>query len=136
MNRYSKKNMLAGCSLICLLACALSYSAEAVEKPAVFSDNNDTAVYISGASYNGEYIKTRLYYHNPNSAAWLRMSESDNYLDVVTCQDALVSLGKNGKWQGHLKQDGSCGSKEEPSYFALGNRINYDISLDQDVSSN
>jgi len=130
-----KKLMMAGCLIVCLLASSQAYNVTAAEKPVVLSDENDTAVYNPGASYAGEYIQTRLYYRNPSSAVWRRMSHSDDYLDVVTCQAALTSLGKTGNWQGHLKQDGSCGPLDEPAFFALGNRINYDISLDQDISS-
>lgn len=136
MKRTCKKMILAGYFIVYLLAGTLVVSAVAVEKPAVFNDKNETAAYIPGASYTGEFIQSRIYYRNPRSAVWRRMSHSDNFREVVTCKDALVSLEKNGNWQGHLKQDGSCGPLDEPSFFALGNRINYDISLDQDVSSN
>jgi hypothetical protein len=137
MKRAWKKLLIFGCSLVCLFTTALSsLVSAAAESPAVFGNKNEAATYISGVSYAGEYVPSRLYYRTPRSAAWRRMSHADNYRDVVTCQAALVSLGKTGNWQGHLKQDGSCGSLDEPSFFALGNRINFDISLDQDVSSN
>lgn len=130
MKRDRKKLMMVGCCLACLLA----GSAAAAEKSVVFNDSK-VNTYIPGIGYKGEFIQTRIYYHNPHSAVWRRMSASDNYRDVVRCQSALVALETTGSWQGHLKQDGSCGSHDEPSYFALGNRINYDILLDQDVSS-
>jgi hypothetical protein len=131
-----KKLISVAYFVVCLLANALVASAVAAEKPVVFTDKNVAAKYNPGAGYTGEFIQTRLYYHNPRSAIWRRMSRSDNYHDVVTCQSALDSLGTTGSWQGHLNQDGSCGPLGEPSFFALGNRINFDISLGQDVSSN
>lgn len=106
----------------------------AAEKTPAYSDRHEVT-YLPNVKYKGEFIQTRLYYHNPRSAVWRSMSKSDNYRDVVTCFSALVALENTGKWQGHLSADGSCGPLEEPSYFALGNRINYDIALDQDVSS-
>ncbi|MBV5340690.1 MAG: hypothetical protein J0665_14225 [Deltaproteobacteria bacterium] len=136
MKRTCKKMIMTGYCIVYMLACTLVTSAVAVEKPVVFNDKNETAAYNPKASYTGEFIQSRIYYHNPRSAVWRRMNHSDNYLDVVTCQAALISLGKYGNWQGHLKQDGSCGPLDEPSFFALGNRINYDISLDLDISSN
>jgi hypothetical protein len=100
--------------------------------PQSFSDQESMASYNPGASYPGEYIQTRIYYRNPNSPIWRRMSISDDYRDVVACQSALVALQATGAWQGHLSQDGSCGPKDEPSFFALGNRINYDVLTNQE----
>jgi|GEM_PF-2357654 len=136
MNKNWKKLILAGYFIVCLFASGLVTGAVASEKASVFTDKNEAAGYNPGASYTGEFIQSKLYYHNPHSVFWRSMSRSDNYRDVVTCQSALVSLATTGKWQGHLNQDGSCGPLDEPSFFALGNRINLDISLDQDVSSN
>ena len=136
MKRIWEKLMVFGCFNVCLFASTYVYAATEAENPAVFSNKNEAATYHPGVSYAGEYIQSRLYYRTPQSAVWRRMSHSDNYRDVVTCQSALISLGKTGKWQGHLKQDGACGPLDEPSFFAIGNRINHDISLDQDVSSN
>lgn len=134
MKRYWKKLMVAGFCLAILLAGALIDTADTAEKTVV-SDEKKDADYVPGSDYKGEFIQSRIYYRNPGSAVWRRMSVSDNYRDVVTCSTALTALESSGKWQGHLKQDGSCGPYDEPAHFALGNRINYDISLDQDVSS-
>lgn len=104
------------------------------ETALVFTDEKDTG-YKPGVTYAGEFIQTKLYYRNPHSAVWRWVSASDKYLEVVRCSTALAALETTGTWKGHLMQDGSCGPVEEPSYFALGNRINYDILMEQDVSS-
>lgn len=96
-----------------------------------YTDKENSAAYNPAQKYEGEYIQERLYYRNPGSTIWRRMSLSNNYRDVVTCQTALDSLNTTGVWQGHLAQDGSCGPQDEPSYFSLGNRINFDMLMDQ-----
>lgn len=132
-----KKNLnsliTTGCCLACLLGVTLTVAA-AAEQPVLYSDSGKYP-YNPAIDYNGEYLKTRLYYRNPRSYVWMRMSVSDNYRDVVTCRSALSALETGGAWLGHLLGDGSCGPLEEPAHFVLGNRINYDILLDQDVSS-
>lgn len=77
-------------------------------------------------TYNGDYIPLALYYKNPESSIWQRMSKSDNYLSDVRCPAALRALSSTGQWRGHFKEDGSCGSLYEPTLFELGNRINHD----------
>lgn len=134
MDLTGRKLITAAYCLVCLLICTPGNSGAAAEKTFVFNDNEESS-YIPGTTYNGEFIPARIYYRNPRSAVWQRMSASDNYRDVVTCHTALTALESTGSWRGHLLQDGSCGPQEEPAYFALGNRINYDILLDQDVSS-
>lgn len=129
MKTKFKNLMTVGCCFVCLLVGSAAFS----ESPATYADRDNS--YVPGIDYKGEFIPSRLYYHNPRSAVWRRMSASDNYRDVVKCKAALVALEATGSWQGHLNQDGSCGSLDEPSYFALGSRINYDISLDKDISS-
>lgn len=134
MKRNRRKLMAVGYCLVFLLAGAQVAAAAAAEKAVAGNDGRESA-YIPGVGYNGEFITSRLYYRNPRSAVWRRMSDSDNYREVVTCRTALASLETGGTWQGHLNQDGSCGPLDEPAHFALGNRINFDILLDQDVSS-
>lgn len=133
MERDRKKLIAAGYCLFLLLAGFQTENA-AAEKPLVFTDKSESS-YVPGTGYKGEFIQSRLYYRNPRSSVWLRMSASDDYREVVRCRAALTALESGGTWLGHLNQDGSCGSQDEPAYFALGNRINYDILLDQDVSS-
>jgi hypothetical protein len=84
------------------------------------------AGYQPQMTYQGDYIPTALYYKSPGSSFWQRMSKSANYLNVVRCPAALRALKSTGQWQGHLTGDGSCGPLDEPSMFALGNRINSD----------
>jgi hypothetical protein len=93
------------------------------------------AGYKPQVTYKGEFIPTAIYYKNPESPFWLRMSKSNNYLNVVKCPAALRALNNAGKWLGHLNQDGSCGPTDEPSLFALGNRINSDaIASGEEIS--
>ncbi len=117
-----------------ILVSSLCTIAPAAERPQVFDDKHD-AGYQPRMTYAGEFIPTRLYYRNPRSALWMDTGFPDNYKEQVSCPVALSSLEYTGSWQGHLNGDGSCGPVEEPSFFALGNRINYDVLLDQDVSS-
>lgn len=117
-----------------ILGSILCMVATGTEKPLEFSDRNESG-YQPNTTYAGEFIPAKLYYRNPRSVFWMQTNNSDNYKELVTCPVALSSLEYTGSWQGHLQQDGSCGAQEEPAYFALGNRINYDVLLDQDVSS-
>lgn len=133
MELNRKKLIAAGYCLFLLIA-GIQANIAAAEKPLAFTDKSDNS-YVPGADYKGEFIQSRIYYRNPRSTIWLRMSVSDDYREVVKCQSALAALETNGTWLGHLNQNGSCGSQDEPAHFALGNRINYDILLDQDVSS-
>ena len=119
--------------LIVTIGCLCGSSAYA-ETPLVFTDAHDTG-YKPSVTYAGEFIQTKLYYRTPHSPVWRWVSASDKYLEVVRCSAALAALETSGTWKGHLMQDGSCGPMDEPSYFALGNRINYDILMEQDVSS-
>jgi len=85
--------------------------------------------YRSDIVYKGEYTPSALYYRSRKSQPWMRRSQSDNYLESVTCSRALAMLATEGQWLGNLNRDGSCGTPIEPSTFILGNRLNYDDSI-------
>lgn len=76
--------------------------------------------------YPGPYEPDQLFYRNPKGTLWLQWS-AKNFTKSVTCRDTLKSLKVTGVWQGHLKANGACGTPAEPSYWALGNWINYDL---------
>jgi hypothetical protein len=87
--------------------------------------------YNSQIKYAGEYKSNILFTRHSKKDTWQRKLHMDR-LRRVSCQDALDHLNSEGKWQGTLKPDGSCGnvSIESPEW-ALGNRINYDNALEQ-----
>lgn len=76
--------------------------------------------------YPGPYEPEQLFFRSPGGIVWLRWS-ARNYTKSVTCRDTLKSLRLTGVWQGHLKSSGACGSLAEPSDWALGNWLNYDL---------
>ncbi len=131
---YVQRTVRSSVFGLVMLVSMLCLRAAAVDKPFVLTDKND-ATYQPNLIYEGEFIAAGLYYRNPRSAIWMRAGAADNYKELVSCPVALSSLEYTGSWQGHLKGDGSCGPVTEPSFFALGNRINYDVQMDQDVSS-
>ena len=91
------------------------------------------SAYDPAVHYSGAYAPDLLFVRNsPNDTNWRRIPPLD-LLTKVTCADALESLKREGKWKGHLKIDGSCGSTAEPAEWALGNRLNYDEEQGQGV---
>ena len=72
-------------------------------------------------TYTGAYSATMVYYRQTFRSKW-RLGIAG----AVSCPDALSHLKVSGFWKGHLKLDGSCGSLDEPSEWAVGNRLNYD----------
>ncbi|WP_306532956.1 hypothetical protein [Geobacter sp.] len=82
--------------------------------------------YVPATIYPGPYEPEQLFYRSPNGVIWLRWSAKD-FTKSVTCRGTLKSLKLTGVWQGHLKPNGACGSTAEPSDWALGNWINYDL---------
>ncbi|MDD2273470.1 MAG: hypothetical protein PHP95_05300 [Desulfuromonadaceae bacterium] len=85
--------------------------------------------YQANHMYKGKYISSVLYFRNSKTEPWMRMSNSDNYLDVVTCRSALLKIKTEGLWAGHFNRDGSCGTMAEPTTFVLGNRLNLNDDL-------
>ncbi|GLI38767.1 hypothetical protein KI811_02835 [Geobacter hydrogenophilus] len=85
-----------------------------------------TEPYVPSIIYPGPYEPEQLFYRNPKGFIWLRWSEAV-FTKSVTCSGTIRSLKLTGIWQGHLKPNGACGTPAEPSYWALGNWINYDL---------
>jgi hypothetical protein len=85
--------------------------------------------YDPGVTYEGQCLTTLLFFRYTKNDFWRRRPHMDRLRNVV-CQDALSHLNKEGKWQGDLNSDGSCGmSSTESPEWAVGNRVNYDESL-------
>jgi hypothetical protein len=82
--------------------------------------------------YPGEHQADVLLFRNPGSIVWQRIPRLDQ-LRNLSCKDALDHLMSEGKWQGHLRPDGSCGSPAEPSDWIMGNRLNYEDALEQNT---
>ena len=76
-------------------------------------------------TYNGPYGSIIVYYRETFRAKW-RRGITGTFPNGVTCPDALSHFKGSGLWQGHLKLNGSCGIPDEPSEWAVGNRLNYD----------
>jgi hypothetical protein len=83
--------------------------------------------YNPAQQYAGSYTPKALFFKNPGSTYWQRVA--DNFLKRVKCPDAMDHLRRSGLWKGHLKKDGSCGPLDEPSDWAVGNRLNYEDML-------
>ncbi len=90
-----------------------------------------TGPYNPAITYPGIYISESLLFKNrPTSQSWQAIPML-NTLKKVTCADAMTSLQREGKWQGNLNLDGSCGSTYEPAEWILGNRLNYEEARQQ-----
>ncbi|HTP05653.1 MAG TPA: hypothetical protein VMM54_10945 [Nitrospirota bacterium] len=83
--------------------------------------------YNPAKQYAGSATSKGLFFKNPGSVYWQRVA--DDYLKRVKCPDAIDHLRRTGLWKGHLGQDGSCGPLDEPSDWAVGNRLNYEEML-------
>ena len=82
--------------------------------------------YNSQVIYPGAYKSVLLFFKNNTTDSWRRKPHMDR-LRIISCQDALNHLNNEGKWQGTLNPDGSCGvSSTESPLWATGNRLNYD----------
>lgn len=98
-------------SVICLLiAATISVAGVAAGDP-----------YDPTHIYPGSYGASAVYYRETFRAKW-RLGLAG----AVICPDALSRFKVSGLWKGHLKLDGSCGTPDEPSEWAMGNRLNYD----------
>jgi hypothetical protein len=81
--------------------------------------------YYPSSTYPGPYVPNMLYYRNSPASKWQRGLKG-LYSSGLSCPDALRNFGRTGRWWGHLKTDGSCGTTAEPSEWALGNRLNFE----------
>lgn len=106
---------IIGAGMLALVSFGNSQAASPVWEP-----------YVPSIIYPGPYEPEQLFYRNPKGFIWLQWSESA-FTKSVTCSGALRGLKLTGTWQGHLKPNGACGTPAEPSYWALGNWINYDL---------
>jgi hypothetical protein len=87
--------------------------------------------YNPKVQYPGPYQSDVLYVKNSGSTI-IRVIPHLDLLKYVTCYNALDHLNSEGKWQGHLRPDGSCGSYDEPAEYTMGNRLNYDGAMVED----
>jgi hypothetical protein len=87
--------------------------------------------YQPQVKYPGNYKSNLLFFKYTKKDSWRRQPNMD-LLKYVSCQDALNHFNSEGKWQGSLKPDGSCGwSSVESPEWATGNWINYDALAGQ-----
>jgi len=114
------KNILWGL-LVMLITAFFAVSGGAQQKnKAAWND------YHPEVKYQGAYKSSLIFFRYTQKDAWRRKPHMDS-LQSVSCQNALDHLNSEGKWQGLLNPDGSCGmSNIESPEWATGNRINYD----------
>jgi len=84
-------------------------------------------VYNPSQVYTGSYEPDIVYYRPSQKTFW-RRGLNDTFPANVSCPGALKSLSRSGLWKGHFRPDGSCGPTDEPSEWAVGNRLNFDES--------
>lgn len=113
--------------MVMAVLCIASAAAVAAERNG--SARDGVAAYNPKMTYPGAYNPDVLMYRNPGAETWQRVIRLD-HLRHVTCRDALEQLQKQGRWQGHLNPNGSCGSTAEPADWIMGNRLNYEDSLE------
>lgn len=87
--------------------------------------------YHPQVNYQGEYRTNLVFFRYTQKDVWRRKPHVDS-LQGISCQNALEHLNSEGKWQGSLNPDGSCGKNNiESPEWATGNRINYDEASGQ-----
>jgi len=85
---------------------------------------------LAGPEYEAERTYTG---HYPADGLYMRRSVQKAYvphyalvrLEQVDCNDARRSLTEDGRWQGNLNANGSCGDPAEPASWVIGNYLNY-----------
>lgn len=111
---------------VLILMIALMFALGSYAGSAGAQQRGQTGVYNPDTQYSGEYENDALLFRNsPNDKVW-RSIPNFSRLYKVTCADALAHLRTEGKWQGHLNPDGSCGPTAEPADWVMGNRLNYE----------
>jgi hypothetical protein len=103
------------------IPCLLLATAVSVAGVAAADSRNP---YNPAQIYPGAYGANAVYYRQTFRAKW-RLGVTSG----VTCPDAARTLKVSGFWKGHLNTDGSCGVPDEPSEWALGNRLNYEAII-------
>lgn len=109
------RRAIIAAGMFALIVSGISTPATAARKP-----------YDPAIIYPGPYQPEQLFFRSPKGVVWLNWSNAV-YTRSVKCRVALKSLKLTGFWQGHLKPGGACGTPSEPSDWALGNWINYDL---------
>lgn len=84
------------------------------------------AGYHYAASYQGPYRQDVVYTRAREDDHW-RPGVPGRFPETLNCPDAVKQLKATGLWRGHLNKGATCGSPYEPSFWALGSRLNYDI---------
>jgi hypothetical protein len=109
--------------------CWMSGSVGLAAEPGNQKEQVVAGPYNPAIKYSGDYSSDVILFKNLKSTVWERLPRLGRLLQV-TCQDASNALNREGKWQGRLKQDGSCGSDAEPLDWITGNRLNYENALE------
>ena len=112
--------------LIIALVLGLYAGSTSAQQKGESGDIKGGGVYNADTRYPGAYENDALLFRNSLKDTIWRSIPNFSRLYKVTCVDALTHLKTEGKWQGHLKPDGSCGSTAEPAIWVMGNRLNYE----------
>lgn len=81
--------------------------------------------YVATITYSGSFRSNTLYFRPRPNGDWYPGLRG-NYPGWITCQDALTSLNYTGLWRGAIQKNGACLDSDEPGYWAMGNRLNFD----------
>ena len=92
---------------------------------------NSTDGYNPTVKYPGIYQTDQIFRRNLSTGDWAGSSFVPN-LKNVSCAKAKAQLSEQGLWNGNLNRDGSCGSNEETTDWAMGNLLNYQSNLNNE----
>jgi hypothetical protein len=79
-------------------------------------------------NYDGPFAAERIYQLHSQTDIFYPSSRFETLADI-SCATARRGLKNNGRWVGNLSEAGDClGSIEAPEY-ALGNLLNFEVSV-------
>lgn len=104
-----------------MLAAAVSASAGT----AYSADNFRVKTYDPSITYSGAFVPGGMYCKPRLKSEW-RIGMKGTLQNSVQCIEARRSMELSGLWKGALSLNGACIKTDEPSYWATGNRLNYD----------
>jgi len=75
--------------------------------------------------YSGSY-EPEIVYYRPSQKTFWRRGLNGTFPENVNCPEALNSLMRGVLWKGRINLKGACRETDEPSEWAVGNRLNFD----------
>jgi hypothetical protein len=117
--------------LTVLVSCVLAGMLYAQQGVSGSTAKKGVALYDPKEIYPGDYKADMLLFKNGPKDLYWRSIPNLERLRRASCFAALDALNREGRWQGHLNLDGSCGNTSEPADWAVGNRLNYEELIEQ-----